>query len=1288
MIKTNMKSSRGRLTPLAVAMSLSFPAASQTVGLAIKNGGISDSGGVPVVDIAVPTACGLSHNVWDNLNVGKQGIIFNNSQAEVNSILGGKVHGNANLSDSTAKVILNEVTSKNTTAINGMMEVVGNKADLIIANPNGISVSGGGSINTSKLTLTTGKPDIQNEKFAGHTINGGTISIENLNNASPTQILSRNVIVTGKVYADELNIIAGNNYINTDGQVTGSVPATGSRNTYSIDVAKLGGMYSNKISLVSTENGVGVRNLGIIAGGENGVSIDSKGQLINANARIESAGQINIKTSGSVNNTTGAIGSIGSISFDTNKSNIINSRAGDISTASDIYVNSGAIDNTNGKIAAGGILAVNTNNNTLTNSGKGSLVGIKAGVVALKTGALNNASGQIHGEYVGLEASSLNNNRGIIEAGGDIDVASIGNADNSRGLIRSAAGHVNIAAKGSVINGSTKTADTGSSDSLGIIANADVKVSANNISNVGGQIASNGDVTLESNGAVDNHSGKLLSSGKVVVKGGSFRNDYAGNSGKQGVYVSVNGNVTNYIGVVSAENGDVELNANYISNYGGLMMGKDISINSNAGFNNNTALLVADKKLTINTEDIENANGNNFGYYHGAYFGMPQQTGGMIGKEGIDISGRNIINTNSRIIAVNSPLNVEAKGYINNSHSLLVGGADASIKTGGAFYNNYATTYSAGSLIFDANYLQNYSSGSFVDNNATGIISSDGNLHLTVNDNTTNYGWISSKKNVILDIKKGTLYNRNTISAEQALSINAHGGIENFKDIAANEALTIDSQRHLLNYYNSNIAGNGITISVANDIYSLGNIASDKNLMVSAKGEITNRLNLIGNGRVSIAANSIDNNYSTIDSGGDLAISTNGSIENYRGVMRAQTGEVSILSSNGNVNNHSGKIRSAGNLTVKGNNLVNSYGLMNGYGDIDITLAGNFDSYRGTLTTQTGDIKLGANIINNNDSFIAGENVSIDEKSTVNNNTAFILANKALTVNALSDVSNRDGKIFNYYHGTYFGITDKVGGMIGKDGVYITGKNIYSNNSNIVAENSQLSLLSKGTFDNSRSMLISGANALIKVAGTFYNHYALIHSAGDITLTSTALENYSSGNMSNDTATGVIASDKNLQLSVDSTFTNYGWLSGKGDVNINVQKGTLYNRNTISAENALSVSAFNGVENLKDMVAGSDVKISSGANIKNHNHSNILGKNIDIDAISDIDNTGSIVSNSLLTVTTLGNLYNYLNILSYGFAKVAANNVTNSGKNAVLGGIYGLKLEANNTNNSGSVVGM
>lgn len=362
--------------PVAASVLLALPFVAHTAEISMKNGIVASAGNVPVININKANDKGLSHNVYDKLNVDKNGLIFNNSAAGANTVLAGQIQGNSNLTSGSAKVILNEVTSKNASAINGMMEVAGDKADLIIANPNGITVNGGGSINTSKLTLTTGTPDIQNDQLAGYSVNGGTITLGKLNNSSPTEILSRNVVVTDKVTANELNVVAGNNYVNAAGQVTGSVTAAGTRNANSIDVAALGGMYANKISLVSTESGVGVRNQGVIAGGLNGVNIDANGQLLNNNARIESSGQINIKTKGALNNTTGDITSVGTIALDTNKNSLNNSRSGNISTMADLYVNSGAVDNTNGKMAAAGMLAADTNGNTLTNYGTGTEAGL------------------------------------------------------------------------------------------------------------------------------------------------------------------------------------------------------------------------------------------------------------------------------------------------------------------------------------------------------------------------------------------------------------------------------------------------------------------------------------------------------------------------------------------------------------------------------------------------------------------------------------------------------------------------------------------------------------------------------------------------------------------------------------------------------------------------------------------------------------------------------------------------------------------------------------------------
>lgn len=76
-----------------------------------------------------------------------------------------------------------------------------------------------------------------------------------------------------------------------------------------------------------------------------------------------------------------------------------------------------------------------------------------------------------------------------------MNVVSGGNVDNNRGMIRSAGGFTKIAAKGAVNNGATKTADTASDDSLGIIAEKGVQIAANSINNNGGQMASNGDIS-------------------------------------------------------------------------------------------------------------------------------------------------------------------------------------------------------------------------------------------------------------------------------------------------------------------------------------------------------------------------------------------------------------------------------------------------------------------------------------------------------------------------------------------------------------------------------------------------------------------------------------------------------------------------------------------------------------------------------------------------------------------------------------------------------------------------
>ena len=161
-IKKNYKAgSRGVLLVCCLAMGATRAfAAGVEIDGATNTSLDTAPNGVPIVNIANPNPRGLSHNTYRQFNVDKSGLILNNArQNVVNTQLGGQIFGNSHL-NAPAKVILNEVTSTNSSVLKGFTEVAGQRADIVIANPNGISVNGAGFINSSRVTLSTGVPTI------------------------------------------------------------------------------------------------------------------------------------------------------------------------------------------------------------------------------------------------------------------------------------------------------------------------------------------------------------------------------------------------------------------------------------------------------------------------------------------------------------------------------------------------------------------------------------------------------------------------------------------------------------------------------------------------------------------------------------------------------------------------------------------------------------------------------------------------------------------------------------------------------------------------------------------------------------------------------------------------------------------------------------------------------------------------------------------------------------------------------------------------------------------------
>ena len=241
--------------------------------------------GMTVVNINTPNDKGLSHNQYNVFNVDEKGLILNNANRPVNTELAGYIMGNPNLVGPTANTILNEVTGTGSTSMNGALEVAGDKAHVIIANPNGISVNNGTFINASSATLTTGNPMINNGSVTGYNVQKGAITVGekglNASKTARTDMLAEAVKLNGKVWAQDAQVVTGKNDISVDasGKVT-NAHKTGESSQVGLDVAAIGGMYANSMYLVGTNDGFGVNNQGVLSA-QNKLTIDSTGKLQN-----------------------------------------------------------------------------------------------------------------------------------------------------------------------------------------------------------------------------------------------------------------------------------------------------------------------------------------------------------------------------------------------------------------------------------------------------------------------------------------------------------------------------------------------------------------------------------------------------------------------------------------------------------------------------------------------------------------------------------------------------------------------------------------------------------------------------------------------------------------------------------------------------------------------------------------------------------------------------------------------------------------------------------------------
>lgn len=314
--------------------------------------------GITLVNVAGPSTGGVSRNDYTNFNVPQNGVILNNSYQISNTKLGGYVPGNANMMRGSANVIVNEVTSHNPTDMKGFIEVAGRKASVVVANPNGITVDGGGFINTDRAVLTTGKTEYDSKgNLNSYRVEQGRISINgnglNAKDANALQILTEATNVNAGVWANTIETRTGKNTIDAKTLDTKKI---GDSSNVGLDVSAIGGMYANSITMKGTNTGLGVNVKGVVSSTQ-ASSITSEGKII-VDGGVTSNGNTTLTGQSIAIHNNGVVQ--GDVSTTVNSKEAVNN-SGLINSGKTTDIKAKSVDNNEGGRIYGDTVAIDAN---------------------------------------------------------------------------------------------------------------------------------------------------------------------------------------------------------------------------------------------------------------------------------------------------------------------------------------------------------------------------------------------------------------------------------------------------------------------------------------------------------------------------------------------------------------------------------------------------------------------------------------------------------------------------------------------------------------------------------------------------------------------------------------------------------------------------------------------------------------------------------------------------------------------------------------------------------------
>ncbi|TDR30803.1 filamentous hemagglutinin N-terminal domain-containing protein [Hydromonas duriensis] len=497
--------------------------------------------GVPVINIVAPNSNGVSLNQFNQYNVDNKGVILNNSGGMNQTQLAGYVQGNPYLGNASASTIVNQVTGPNGSNINGFHEIAGHRANLVIANPNGISINGAGFINAANVTLTTGTPQFNNGALTGYNVNQGTININgsglNASNVDKLELISRAAQVNAQLWGNQVKVTLGANQVTADNSgSSGTATAqagTGAAPSFALDVSQLGSMYAGQMTIVGTEAGLGVNNQGQIIADANDLTLNAQGQLINS-GKIQGANDTHIQANAL--NNSGQIGAINNLDISSSQSVTNTSKvlAGSVQLKASELNNTGTISQTGGQsltlsstaLSNSGTIGIaeDTSKPIATDPATGNSTSSNTQAPNTDTGnttANNGSSAPVTTNPVVLKAGHIQvdnalTNSGTISTSGALTISNSDTLTNNGAIRTAGALSLNTNALTNSTNSTIKSqtsADISANQlhNQGKLQAQTLTVTAPTIDNTKGQITGETSLTLNARGQIINQQGSIAS---------------------------------------------------------------------------------------------------------------------------------------------------------------------------------------------------------------------------------------------------------------------------------------------------------------------------------------------------------------------------------------------------------------------------------------------------------------------------------------------------------------------------------------------------------------------------------------------------------------------------------------------------------------------------------------------------------------------------------------------------------------------------------------------------------